>query len=72
MIAVYYACTIVQVSLAMGMSTVMLCFYHKRPCTTPIPKWVKVWVMDEGQLMFEEYEPFPSSAENVQKSPNRI
>lgn len=42
MIAIYYACTIIQVSLAMGMSTVMLCFYHKRPCTTPIPKWVKV------------------------------
>ncbi|XP_028397906.1 neuronal acetylcholine receptor subunit alpha-7-like [Dendronephthya gigantea] len=45
MIGVYYACTIVQVSLAMGMSTVMLCFYHKRPCTTPIPKWVKVIVL---------------------------
>lgn len=46
MIAVYYACTIVQVSLAMGMSTVMLCFYHKRPFTTPIPKWVKVIILN--------------------------
>ena len=46
MIAVYYACTIVQVSLAMGMSTVMLCFYHKRPCTTPVPKWVKVIILN--------------------------
>lgn len=46
MIAIYYACTIVQVSLAMGMSTVMLCFYHKRPCTIALPIWVKVVILN--------------------------
>jgi len=46
LIAVYYACTIIEVSAAMGMACLMLRFYHPDNTSTPIPAWIRVCVLN--------------------------
>lgn len=42
LIAVYYACTIIEVSAAMGMACLILRFYHPDNSSAPIPAWIRV------------------------------
>ena len=44
LIAVYYACTIIEVSAAMGMACLMLRFYHPTNSSAPIPAWIRVYL----------------------------
>ncbi|XP_022792184.1 neuronal acetylcholine receptor subunit alpha-7-like [Stylophora pistillata] len=46
LIAVYYACTIIEVSAAMGMACLMLRFYHPDNSSAPIPDWIRVCVLN--------------------------
>lgn len=46
LIAIYYACTIIEVSGAMGMACLMLRFYHPDNSSTPIPAWIRVCVLN--------------------------
>ncbi|KAM7430993.1 Neuronal acetylcholine receptor subunit alpha-7 [Porites harrisoni] len=46
LIAVYYACTIIEVSAAMGMACLMLRFYHPTNSSAPIPAWIRVCVLN--------------------------
>lgn len=46
LIAVYYACTIIEVSAAMGMACLMLRFYHPDDSSAPIPAWIRVCVLN--------------------------
>ena len=42
LIAIYYACTFIEVSAAMGMACLMLRFYHPDNSSAPIPAWIRV------------------------------
>lgn len=42
LIAVYYACTTFQVSIALALCVWVLRFYHHDPPTDDLPRWVKV------------------------------
>lgn len=46
LIAVYYACTIIEVSAAMGMACLILRFYHPDNSSAPIPAWIRVCVLN--------------------------
>ncbi|XP_068718638.1 neuronal acetylcholine receptor subunit alpha-7-like isoform X1 [Montipora capricornis] len=46
LIAIYYACTIIEVSAAMGMACLMLRLYHPDNSSAPIPAWIRVCVLN--------------------------
>eukprot|EP00112_Aurelia_sp_Birch-Aquarium-sp1_P007388 Seg1804.2 transcript_id=Seg1804.2/GoldUCD/mRNA.D3Y31 product="Neuronal acetylcholine receptor subunit alpha-7" protein_id=Seg1804.2/GoldUCD/D3Y31 len=46
LIAVYYACTTFQVSIALACCVWVLRFYHHDPPTDELPRWVKVVVLN--------------------------
>ena len=51
LIAVYYACTIIEVSAAMYMGCIMMRFYYPEDSSAPIPDWVRVFIMNYGSRL---------------------
>ena len=59
LIAVYYACTTFQVSIALACCVWVLRFYHHDPPTDELPRWVKVtWLQFlniNGKILVQKF-----------------
>ena len=54
----YYACTIVEASIAVGAVCMVLCFHHHDP--TDVPPWMRVSTagLTKGPVIFSLYNSF--------------